>query len=197
MVVAFLFNGSEARASDFDVICEATSKRRRMTAPKRLSTYAPAASYCGGSVRGPWKFIERWSLSDSAMAIPSATIRMFARSWPLRSLILSALNITTWNQRYLPWTLLRHSVECVTVSELTHTCADAIHIELKQNVAGYMGCFEVDRGDPLALELAANGLIPFCRYLRGILQWIVPFDHDPKLKPDISWAQNLPSRPSN
>ncbi len=192
MVVAFLFNGSEARASDFDVICEAIFEA--------VLNDSPEAAFdvrSGGVLL--WRFSERtMAVHRTMVAKRLSDGYTISDNKDVRKKLAVALADSVSSQYHhlepevLPWTLLRHSVECVTVSELTHTCADAIHIELKQNVAGYMGCFEVDRGDPLALELAANGLIPFCRYLRGILQWIVPFDHDPKLKPDISWAQNLP-----
>jgi hypothetical protein len=54
-----------------------------------------------------------------------------------------------------------------------------------------LGCFEVDRGDPLVLELAANGLIPFCFYCDRSLKWLISFDEYPDQHAPLLWAQGL------
>jgi hypothetical protein len=59
----------------------------------------------------------------------------------------------------LAWTLLTHNVECFSVFDVTIECADAAHGRLKQNVADYLGCFEVDRGDPLTFSLVVDYLM--------------------------------------
>ena len=91
-----------------------------------------------------------------------------------------------------PATLLRHPVDCVTASAISLPCADAIHEDLTKKLPAYLGFFEVDCGDPLTLELAANLLIPHCLYQGGSLKWIVPSDQGPNLPADVEWASKLP-----
>jgi hypothetical protein len=79
----------------------------------------------------------------------------------------------------LSFLLLIHNVECFTISDVSLTCSNHIHSELQQKCPSYLGCFEVDKGDPLVLELAANGLIPFCEYINETLRWLISFDDNP------------------
>jgi hypothetical protein len=88
-------------------------------------------------------------------------------------------------------TLMSVPVESVTVSELPIRSARRVNKALEGIYSSYLGCFEVDRGDPLMLTLAANGLIPFCIYDKGILNWVVPFDHSPEDEVEISWTEGL------
>jgi hypothetical protein len=88
-------------------------------------------------------------------------------------------------------TLLRQNIECITASELSYACSDLIHDELGRECPAYLGCFEVDRGDPLVLELAANGLIPFCFYRDRSLKWLTPFDEYPHQQAPLSWPRGL------
>jgi len=88
-------------------------------------------------------------------------------------------------------TLLGQAVECVTASELSLRCSDLIHEDLLNQCPAYLGCFEVDKGDPLTLQLAANGLMTFCTFENRTLKWLVPFEggsvsHDP-----LSWPEGL------
>ncbi len=191
MPVAFLFNGDEARVIDFDVICEAIFRAVLSDSPKTAFDVRS-----GGVLL--WRFSERTTAVHRTMVAKRLSDGYtISNDKDLRKKLAVAFAASVGAQYHrlepesLPWTLLTHPIECVTVSELSHTCADAIHLELRRKVSGYIGCFEVDRGDPLTLELAANGLIPFCRYRGGTLEWIVPFDHDPRVKPDISWTRNL------
>jgi hypothetical protein len=124
-----------------------------------------------------------WTVSDEKKL--RATIAVtFAQSACARYHRLEAAS--------LPRVLLTQSIECVTISDTTLLCADQIHQGMTQELPCYLGCFEVDRGDPLALELAANGLIPFCHYRSRTLEWIVPFDHDTPDSPETAWARKLP-----
>jgi hypothetical protein len=88
--------------------------------------------------------------------------------------------------------LLRKPIDCVTASEIPLSRGDSIHEDLKKKLPAYLGFFEVDRGDPLALELAANLLIPHCHYQDGTLKWIVPSDQGTDLPADVEWASKLP-----
>lgn len=91
----------------------------------------------------------------------------------------------------LSTTLLRQAVECITASELSFQCSDLIHEELLKQCPAYLGCFEVDRGDPLTLQLAANGLIPFCAYDQRTLKWLIPFDEAAAQQAPLSWPEGL------
>ena len=91
----------------------------------------------------------------------------------------------------LSTTLLRQKVECITVSELPLACSDRIHAELSKQCRPYLGCFEVDKGDPLALQLASNGLIPFCTYGDRTLKWLIPFDESAGEQAPLSWPDGL------
>lgn len=91
----------------------------------------------------------------------------------------------------LSTTLLRQTIECITASDLPYECSDLIHNEMTEQCPAYLGCFEVDKGDPLVLELAANGLIPFCTYHGGTLTWVIPYDEHASEQVPPSWAQGL------
>jgi hypothetical protein len=91
----------------------------------------------------------------------------------------------------LSMTLLQVPVEAIAVSELSIDLTEHITQRISAGFHAYLGWFEVDRGDPMMLTLAANGLIPFCTYDKGVLNWVVPFDHDPSENAETSWAEEL------
>jgi len=91
----------------------------------------------------------------------------------------------------LATTLLTIPVDCVTVSNLPIDCTESVHRGLSEGSSAFLGCFEVDKGDPLVLTLAANGLIPFCTYTDGVLGWVVPFDYSPDDDWEVSWTKDL------
>lgn len=92
----------------------------------------------------------------------------------------------------LPKLLLTKPIDCVTVSDLPLFCSDSIHQNFKESLTAYVGCFEIETGDPLALALAANLLVPLCQYEATSLRWIVPDDHGEGLPADAEWASELP-----
>jgi hypothetical protein len=95
------------------------------------------------------------------------------------------------NKGTLPWILLTVPVESITVTELPIACAKRVHRGLSKGCKAFLGCFEVDKGDPLALTLAVNGLIPCLTYADAVLARIVPFDHAPDDEYESTWANDL------
>jgi len=190
--IAFLFRGDDSRVSDFDLICEAIFQTVLTLGPEGVFDVRS-----GGILL--WRFSERITAVHRTLVAKRTSIGHTVRDdKELRATLAVAFAASVSAQRHhldvksLPRTLLRQPVECITVSDLPAACIDVVHKDLKNKLACYMGSFEVDRGDPLTLELAANGLIPFCQYQDRVLKWIVPFDHDPNVQPDISWARGLP-----
>jgi len=190
--IAFLFRGDELRVTDLDLIYDGIFKSVLSATPEgnfHLSSGAILLDRFSsritsvGSNRVAGHSAISWTVSDEKKL--RATIAVtFAQSACARYHRLEAAS--------LPRVLLTQSIECVTISDTTLLCADQIHQGMTQELPCYLGCFEVDRGDPLALELAANGLIPFCHYRSRTLEWIVPFDHDTPDSPETAWARKLP-----
>jgi hypothetical protein len=190
--IAFLFQGDDLRVGDFDLICEAIFQAV-------LSTTSEDNFHLRSGGILLQRFSERMTAVSRARISNRPTISYtVSDDKALRATIAAAFAVSASAQHHrfeteaLSTVFVTKEVECVTVSDMRLGCADLIHHALKEKLACYLGCFEVDRGDPLALELAANGLIPFCHYENRALKWIVPFDHDGADDTVLSWARQLP-----
>jgi hypothetical protein len=190
--IAFLFKGDEARLSDFDLILDAIFKSVLSKNPK-----------CSFHVRSGSILLT--SLSQRTTAVGRGRVfnlksvgYTLSDDKELRATLAVALAASAGNRHHnlevqaLPAMLLSKPIDCVAVSEIPLFCGESIHEDLKNKLPAYLGWFEVDRGDPLALELAANLLIPHCHYQNGTLKWIVPSDHGPDLPADVEFASKLP-----
>jgi len=189
--IAYLFSGDDLRSDDFDSIC-------RLIFAQVLAVM-PEASFhlrSGG--------VLLWTLSSRTTAVERSKIRKYPSvgyiqtdDKALRSTLAVAFarSVAAGYHRIdtggLPSTLLKQAVECITASELSLNCSDLIHGQLAKRYPAYLGCFEVDRGDPLLLQLAANGLIPFCTYRNRALEWLIPFDESPDEQTPLGWPEGL------
>jgi hypothetical protein len=172
--IAYLFSGDDLQPSDLNLVCKA------IFGPVLALTPGARFDVRSGGVL-LWTFSYRTSAVErtSVGKYPSVS-HTLTDDKALRSALAVAFAKSVAAQYHhidtdaLSSTLLRQNVECITVSELSLVCSDAIHGELLNQCPGYLGCFEVDKGDPLALQLAANGLIPFCAYADRTLKWLIP-----------------------
>jgi hypothetical protein len=189
--IAFLFQGDDLRATDFDFIYEVIFQTVLSTAPG-LNFHLRSRAILLQEFSGRTTAVSRALISNRPSightvsddkALRAAIAATFAASVSSQYHRLEAEGLSR--------ALLTQAVECVTASDMVLACAEPIHEGLKEKLSCYLGCFEVDRGDPLALEVAANGLIPFCHYQSGALKWIVPFDHDSADTPETSRARKL------
>jgi uncharacterized protein DUF6883 len=190
--IAFLFKGDEARLSDFQVILDAIFEAILAMNPE-----------CTLHVRSGGILLNCFSQRTTAVS-RGRVFKNKSISYTLnddkelRATLAVAFAASAGSRHHnlevqtLPAMLLRQPIDCVTGSEIPLSCGDAIHDDLTKRLPAYLGFFEIDCGDPLTLELAANLLIPHCHYQRGTLKWIVPSDQGPDLPADAEWASKLP-----
>ncbi|HEX4005506.1 MAG TPA: hypothetical protein VHX60_04995 [Acidobacteriaceae bacterium] len=189
--IAFLFNGSETDYGDFYeiyhvIFAQVLTRARDSSFQLRggtvsLSRFSSRMSAVERNTRGRYPSVGHTETDDKQLR---ATLAFrFAAS---AASVHHQIDTDT-----LSMTLLQVPVEAIAASELPIDLTEHITQRISADFPGYLGWFEVDRGDPLMLTLAANGLIPFCTYDDGILNWVVPFDHDPAEKAEISWAEGL------
>jgi uncharacterized protein DUF6883 len=189
--IAYLFSGDDLQPSDLDLVCKAIFGQVLALTPGAkfdlrsggvlLWTFSYRTSAVERTLVGKYPSVSHTLTDDKALR--SALAVAFAKS--------VAAQYHHIDTEALSSTLLRQKVECVTASELSLECSNAIHRELLNQCPGYLGCFEVDKGDPLALQLAANGLIPFCIYADRTLKWLIPFDDLPAQQAPLSWPEGL------
>lgn len=178
--VAFLFNGNQLKFSDSDLITTVIFESVLRIAPE---SHLQLRS--GGVLL--WRFSYRTTAVHRSKVGKHAPLGYTqSDDKDLRKTLALAFASSVAAQYHridtdeLSYLLLVHNMECFTVSDIPLACADRIHSELKIKFSSfYFGCFEVDKGDPLVLELAANGLIPFCEYDNQVLRWFISFDENP------------------
>ncbi len=91
------------------------------------------------------------------------------------------------DSEHLPIILLTHNIECVTISDLDESTGEMLHQAL--GVPGYLGCFEVDLGNPVLLQLVFKLLPPYYRYVARKLQVLhSPWEDDCH---GAEWAEGL------
>jgi hypothetical protein len=190
--IAFLFRGDDFNAGDSDLVCEVVFRTVFGTAHD-----ATFHLRSGGILLH--RFSERiTALSRETVSGRSNVGLTVSDDKKLRATLAVAFaDSVAAGYHHLQTTdlsreLLTAPVECVAASDIDLGCASQIHNDLKTKLLSYLGMFEVDRGDPMSLELAANGLIPFCVYKGGDLEWIFPMDDQPSNEFRIPWAEKLP-----
>jgi hypothetical protein len=189
--IAYLFSGDELQRSDFDLVCRVIFGEVLASAPETrfdlrsgcvlLSTFTYRTTAVERTTVGKYPSVSHTLRDDKALRSTLAVA--IAKSIAERYHHIDTDALSTM--------LLRQEVECITASELPLACSDRIHAELTKQCPAYLGCFEVDKGDPLALQLAANGLIPFCIYAERTLKWIIPFDESAGEQAPLSWPDGL------
>jgi hypothetical protein len=189
--IAYLFSGDDLQPSDLDLVCKTIFGQVLALTPGTrfdvrsggvlLWTFSYRTSAVERTSAGRYPSVSHTLTDDKALR--SALALAFAKS------VAAQYHVIDTNS--LCRTLLRQNVECVTASELSLECSDAIHCELLGQYPSYLGCFEVDKGDPLALHLAANGLIALCIYADRTLKWLIPFNESPAEQAPLSWTEGL------
>jgi hypothetical protein len=94
--------------------------------------------------------------------------------------------------RDLTVALLRHPVECITISDLDISVRDAIDHVLRVHPS-YVGTFEIDGGNPVMLSLAGDLLPVYYRFDGGVLLVRATEDDDDSWHP--SWSDTLHGPP--
>src|SRR5260370_39640288 len=189
--IAYLFSGDDVRPTDLDLVCRAIFAQVLSEMPGAsfhlrsggilLWTFSSRTTAIQRSKVGKYPSVGHTESDDKALR--SALAVAFARS--------VAARYHRIDTGALPSMLMKLAVECITSSELSITCSDLIHREITKQCPAYLGCFEVDKGDPLLLQLAANGLTPFCSYRNRALEWLIPFDERPEEQTPLSWPAGL------
>jgi hypothetical protein len=188
---AFLFRADELRISDFGLILNIIFSR--ILASDRESKFHVSS---GGILLS--RFSEKTTAVGRGRLFNSKNVKYtLSDDKTLRAILAVAFGESVGSRHHkldvqaIPATLLRQSIDCVTVSEMPISSGDAIHEVLRKKLTAYVGYFEIDCGDPLTLELALNGLISYCYYESGLLKWIVPLDQGVDLPADVDWAKGL------
>jgi hypothetical protein len=189
--IAYLFSGDDLRPGDLNLIYRTIFGQVLVLTPEArfdlrsggvlLWTFSYRTSAVERTTVGKYPSVSHTLIDDKALRSTLAVA--FAKS--------VAAQYHHIDTDALSSTLLRQKVECVTASELSIECSNLIHNELLNHCPAYLGCFEVDKGDPLALQLAANGLIPFCTYADRKLKWLISFDESAAQQAQLSWAEGL------
>lgn len=190
--IAFLFKGAESRLSDFEIILDSIFRTILAINPESLFHVR------SGGILLPYFSQRTTAVSRETVSSGKSVSHTLRDDKELRATLAVAFAASAGTLHHnlevqtLPAMLLRQPIDCVTVSAIPLSCGDAINEDLKKKLPAYLGFFEVDCGDPLMLELAANLLIPHCHYQDGSLKWIVPSDQGPGLPADTEWASKLP-----
>jgi hypothetical protein len=189
--IALLFNGDQLKVSDADLITRTIFDAVLRTAPESRF-----------QLRSGGVLLSRFSYRTTAVhrsKIGKHTALGYTQSddKELRKTLAVTFAASVAAQYHridadeLSYLLLIHNIECFTISDIPLSCSDHIHSEFQAKCsASYFGCFEVDKGDPLVLELAANGLIPFCEYSNQVLRWLISFDENPA-DYNLEWAKDI------
>src|SRR5260370_18348852 len=122
--IAFLFRGDESRVSDFDLICKAIFEAVLAIAPEvnfdvrsggiLLWTFTEKTTAVQRTLAGKWRSSGR-TISDDKDLRATLAVRFAASA----SAQYNHLQVKT-----LPRLLLRHNIECITVSDIPAKCAD-------------------------------------------------------------------------
>ncbi len=189
--IAFLFDGTDLQFSDYDlayqlifseVLIHARESRFHLREGSiLLSRFSYRTSAVERSTKGKRHSVSHTETDDKELRKTLAVT--FTDS--------ATSQFYRLNEDTFAWTLLSVPVESITVTELPIACAERVHRGLSERCKAFLGCFEVDKGDPLALTLAVNGLIPCLTYADGVLARIVPFDHSPDDEYESAWANDL------
>jgi hypothetical protein len=188
--IAFLFNGDRLKISDADFITKIIFESVLSTAPKSHFQLR-----CGSLLLSRFSY-RTTAVHRSKVGKHSSLGYTQSDDKELRKTLAVAFASSVSAQYHhidadeLSYLLLVHNIECFTISDISLACSDLIQTELQTRCSSYFGCFEVDKGDPLVLELAANGLIPFCEYDNQVLRWVISFDDDPA-DYNLEWAKDI------
>jgi hypothetical protein len=189
--IAFLFRTDKLQTSDLDRWCRIIFRHVLAATPEAnfhlraggvlLWRFTYRTSAVERKTRGKYPSVSH-TLSDDAELRATLAVA-FAKSAAAQPHHIDTDELST--------VLLREKIDCITVSEMSAECGELVHAEFQKESSAYLGCFEVDRGDPLVLELAANGLIPFCSYTGGTLKWLIPWGDRPEDQAPLSWPTGL------